>query len=125
MDCFAQLNCFANSGCVASGFLSKACFSFSGSILRRRLGRQFSAERLNEKWLTDVTKFKQVDGGKLHLSAILDLKDQSIVSYAGRSNNNRLAFDAFGAAVKKHPGPGPCSTATVGFNTPVGYSGKN
>lgn len=72
------------------------------------LNRNFTAESLNEKWLTDVTEFKYGDGGKMYLSAILDLKDKSIVSYAiGHSNNNNLVFDTFDAAVKKYPDAKP------------------
>ena len=68
------------------------------------LNRDFNAENLNEKWLTDVTEFKCGDGTKLYLSAILDLKDRGIVSYAiGRSNNNKLVFSTFDAAVQKYP----------------------
>jgi len=44
------------------------------------LNRNFTAENLNEKWLTDVTEFKYGKGDKVYLSAILDLKDKSIVS---------------------------------------------
>ena len=44
------------------------------------LNRNFNAEKLNEKWLTDVTEFKYGNGEKLYLSAILDLKDKSIIS---------------------------------------------
>ena len=65
------------------------------------LNRHFIAETLNEKWLSDVTEFKYGDNGKIYLSAILDLKDKSIISYAvGRSNNNQLVFDTFDAAVR-------------------------
>lgn len=46
------------------------------------LNREFTAEGLNEKWLTDVTEFKYGNGEKLYLSAILDLKDKGIVSFA-------------------------------------------
>ena len=38
----------------------------------------------NEKWLTDVTKFKWYEGTvvhKVYLSAILDLYDRRIVSF--------------------------------------------
>lgn len=63
------------------------------------LNRDFTAEKLNEKWLTDVTEFKCGDNSKLYLSAILDLKDRSIVSFdMGRSNNNQLVFDNFDLA---------------------------
>lgn len=47
-----------------------------------------------KKWLTDVTEFKLTNGTKVYLSAILDLGDNSIVSYVlGTSNNNKLVFD--------------------------------
>lgn len=46
------------------------------------LGRNFTVEKPNEKWLTDVTKMKYGDGEKLYLSAILDLKGRDIVSFA-------------------------------------------
>lgn len=68
------------------------------------LDRQFNAEKPNEKWLTDVTEFKLTDGTKAYLSAILDLYDNSIVSYLlGRSNNNRLVFESFDQAVAANP----------------------
>jgi putative transposase len=46
------------------------------------LNRDFTAEKTNEKWLTDVTEMKYGDNKKLYLSAILDLKDKSIVSFS-------------------------------------------
>lgn len=46
------------------------------------LNREFTADRPNEKWLTDVTEFKLQNGKKAYLSAILDLHDKSIVAYA-------------------------------------------
>ena len=80
------------------------------------LNRNFAAEKLNEKWLTDVTEFKAGDGRKLYLSAILDLKDKSIVSYAiGHSNNNHLAFTTFDAAVQKYPDAKPLFHSDRGF----------
>jgi len=80
------------------------------------LNRNFTAENLNEKWLTDVTEFKYGDGAKLYLSAILDLKDKGIVSYAiGRSNNNLLVFDTFDAAVQKYPDAKPLFHSDRGF----------
>ena len=45
------------------------------------LNREFTADRPNEKWLTDVTEFKLQNGKKAYLSAILDLYDKSIVSF--------------------------------------------
>jgi transposase InsO family protein len=80
------------------------------------LNRDFTAEKLNEKWLTDVTEFKYGLGEKLYLSAILDLKDNSIVSFAmGKSNNNQLVFDTFDLAVSKYPDAHPLFHSDRGF----------
>jgi len=80
------------------------------------LNRNFTAVKLNEKWLTDVTEFKCGDGNKLYLSAILDLKDKGIVSYVmGPSNNNVLVFDTFDAAVLKYPDAKPLFHSDRGF----------
>ncbi len=80
------------------------------------LNRDFTAEKLNEKWLTDVTEFKYGDNKKLYLSAILDLKDKGIVSFAmGRNNNNQLVFDTFDLAVSKYPDAHPLFHSDRGF----------
>jgi transposase InsO family protein len=52
--------------------------------------------------LTDVTEFKLTNGTKAYLSAIIDLYDNSIVSYVLRhSNNNKLVVDTFNLAIEK------------------------
>ena len=80
------------------------------------LNREFTAEGINEKWLTDVTEFKYGNGEKLYLSAILDLKDKGIVSFAiGKNNNNKLVFDTFDLAVAKHPDAHPLYHSDRGF----------
>lgn len=80
------------------------------------LNRNFSAERPNQKWLTDVTEFKLTNGKKAYLSAILDLGDRSIVAYVlGYSNNNQLVFDTFDMAVKSNPGAKPLFHSDRGF----------
>jgi len=80
------------------------------------LNRDFTATNINEKWLTDITEFKCGNGCKLYLSAIIDLKDKSIISFAiGRSNNNKLAFDTFDAAVEKYPDAKPLFHSDRGF----------
>jgi len=63
------------------------------------LNRKFTAEKPNEKWVTDVTEFKYGVSKKAYLSAILDLYDGSIVSYVlGHSNNNILVFETLDKA---------------------------
>lgn len=51
-----------------------------GEVSENLLNRNFSAEKPDEKWLTDVTEFK-CDGQKLYLSPILDLYNREIRSY--------------------------------------------
>ena len=51
-----------------------------GKIAPNHLGRDFYAEKPNQKWVTDVTEF-QLFGQKLYLSPILDLYSRNIVSY--------------------------------------------
>lgn len=72
-------------------------------VAENLLNREFSADKKNQKWLTDVTEF-QTDRGKVYLSAILDLFDNSIVSYVvGRNNNNALVFETLRLAMKQNP----------------------
>lgn len=51
-----------------------------GRIADNKIERNFTAERPNEKWVTDVTEFK-VAGEKLYLSPVLDLYNGEIVAY--------------------------------------------
>ena len=80
------------------------------------LNREFKADKPNQKWLTDVTEFKLINGQKVYLSAILDLGDKSIVSYVlGHSNNNRLVFETFDLAVAANPDAHPLFHSDRGF----------
>jgi len=81
------------------------------------LNREFTAEKRNEKWLTDVTEMKyNHNREKLYLSAILDLKGKDIVSFAiGCSNNNQLVFDTFDLAVQRYPDAHPLFHSDRGF----------
>lgn len=80
------------------------------------LNREFNADKPNQKWLTDVTEFKLTDGTKAYLSAILDLHDNSIVSYVlGRSNNNNLVFETFDKAIEANPNASPLFHSDRGF----------
>lgn len=80
------------------------------------LNRNFSEASPNKKWLTDVTEFKLANGTKAYLSVILDLGDNSIVSYVlGHSNNNQLVFDTFDLAVQSNPTAKPLFHSNRGF----------
>ena len=80
------------------------------------LNRKFYAEKPNQKWLTDVTEFKLGNGKKAYLSAILDLGDNSIISYVlGHSNNNQLVFETFDLAVAENPNVSPLFHSDRGF----------
>ena len=66
------------------------------------LAREFTAEKPNQKWCTDVTEFKYGNGKKAYLSAIIDLYDKSIVSYVlSHSNNNELVFKTIRPALRQ------------------------
>ena len=80
------------------------------------LNREFVADNPNEKWLTDVTKFKLANGSKAYLSAILDIGDNSIISYViGKSNNNKLVFDTLDKAIEANPTATPLFHSNRGF----------
>ena len=51
-----------------------------GKVAPNLLSRDFSADKPNQKWVTDVTEF-HLFGEKLYLSPILDLHSRDIVSY--------------------------------------------
>lgn len=51
-----------------------------GRVAPNILQRQFGAERLNQKWVTDITEFK-VGDKKLYLSPVLDLYNGEIIAY--------------------------------------------
>ncbi len=80
------------------------------------LDRNFEAEQVNEKWLTDVTEFKYGNEQKAYLSAILDLRDNSIVSYVlGHHNNNDLVLKTFDLATINNPEASPLFHSDRGY----------
>ena len=80
------------------------------------LGRDFHADMPNQKWLTDVTEFKYGVDKKAYLSAILDLGDNSIVSFVlGHRNNNDLVFKTFNLAMQENPDASPLFHSDRGF----------
>ncbi|WP_235425207.1 IS3 family transposase, partial [Heyndrickxia ginsengihumi] len=90
------------------------------------LDREFTAEKPNEKWVTDVTEFKYGQSKKAYLSAIRDLYDGSIVSYVlGHSNNNQLVFKTLDQAIVLLDGEHPLIHSDRGFQyTSKGFKRK-
>ena len=82
-----------------------------------KLNRDFSANKPNEKWVTDVTEFKVPnEKKKLYLSAILDLYDRYPVAYAiSTRNDNRLVFETFDKAIAANPEAKPLFHSDRGF----------
>ena len=65
------------------------------------LNRDFSAERPNQKWVTDIS-YIHTKQGVLYLSVIRDLYDNSIVAYkTGTEQNINLVLSTIRAAKKK------------------------
>lgn len=52
----------------------------AGKVAPNLLERDFSAEKPNQKWVTDVTEF-HLFGEKLYLSPVLDLFNSEIIAY--------------------------------------------
>ncbi len=92
-------------------------YSKPETTAENRLQRDFHADNVNEKWTTDVAQLK-IPGSdkKLHLSAILDLYDRSVVSYVvKKSNNNQLVFETFDKAIEQNPTAKPMFHSDRGF----------
>ena len=80
------------------------------------LNRKFESNEFGAKWLTDVTEMKYGFQSKIYLSAIIDLSDKSIVSFAlGHSNDNELVFSTFDIAQKMYPDAKPLFHSDRGF----------
>lgn len=66
------------------------------------MNRDFMANAPNLKWCTDVTELKYGQGRKAYLSAIIDVYDNTIVSWVlGHANNNKLVMDTLKKAYEK------------------------
>lgn len=100
--------------------------SIPQQVAQNLLNRDFKADRLNQKWLTDVTEFKYGSSKKAYLSAILDLHDNSIVAYVlGHSNNNELVFKTLDIALAASHGASPMLHSDRGFQyTSYGFKRK-
>lgn len=79
-------------------------FHYCSQYLHRypnSLNRDFSAERPNQKWVTDISYIKTAQGF-LYLSIIRDLYDNSIVAYkTDKEQSIKLVLDTIKAAKKK------------------------
>lgn len=65
------------------------------------LNREFTAQRPNQKWVTDISYIKTAQGF-LYLSIIRDLYDNSIVSYKmDKEQSIKLVLDTIKAAKRK------------------------
>lgn len=90
-------------------------------IAENILNREFTAEHLNEKRVTDVTGFKYGTGteeraGKVYLSVIPDLCGHRPVSYVlSGHNDNPLVYDTFDAALAANPGAQPIFHSDRGY----------
>ena len=76
--------------------------SYKGEIspeVENIINRDFSANKPNEKWLTDITEF-HIPAGKIYLSPIIDCFDGMAVSWTiGTSPNAELANTMLGNAI--------------------------
>ena len=114
--------CRAKSTCSTIKYRNNGCTRHAADpqyLAENILNRDFHADKLNTKWLTDVTEFKWYEGTethKLYLSAILDLYDRRIVAYVIRDrNDNPLVFDTFKKAVRANPDAHPLFHSDRGF----------
>lgn len=103
---------FQRKGCTRS-------VSDPQQLAENILGRDFHADKPNEKWLTDVTEFKYINKNethKIYLSAILDLCDKRVVSFViGDRNDNSLVFSTFDAAIAANPNAHPLFHSDRGY----------
>lgn len=69
-------------------------------ISDNHLNREFTAQRPNEKWVTDIT-YLQNNGHQLFLSAIKDLHNGEIIAYTiSERNDLKLVLDTVKQAIK-------------------------
>lgn len=58
------------------------------NIVDNKLNREFTSDKPNKKWVTNVTEIK-INGNKLYLSTIMDIFNREIISY---TINKRLGL---------------------------------
>jgi len=89
------------------------------------LQREFSADKPNQKWVTDVTEFN-VQGQRVYLSPIIDVFNQEVVSYqVKRSAHSPLVMDMLKSALKKlQPSDRPILHSDQGWHYRMGQYRK-
>ena len=74
-----------------------------GKVAPNILDRNFTAEKPNEKWVTDITEFK-LFGEKLYVSPVLDLFNGEIITYTiGSSPTYSLVSEMLDKAFERLP----------------------
>ena len=82
------------------------------------LGRQFSAERPNQRWVGDTSEFRVGDSTRLYVAAILDLFSRYVVGWAVSAINDRhLTIKALEMAIKRR-----CPAAGLLHHSDQGYT---
>lgn len=86
-------------------------------VAENLLNRDFTADRPNEKWCTDVTEIKVPEtNGKLYVSTILDLHDRYPVGVnISRRNDTFLVNRSLELALKANPDAHPLLHSDRGF----------
>ena len=80
-------------------------YNFSGvarnNIAENLLNREFTADKPNQKWVSDIT-YIPVKGGHVYLAVIMDLFSRKIVGWSlDKTMTTQLILDAFSMAVAK------------------------
>ncbi|KAE8561525.1 transposase [Paenibacillus polymyxa] len=89
----------------------KEAYVISGN----HLNREFKADQLNQKWVTDIT-YLIFNGQRLYLSAIQDLFNNEIVAYQiSRRNDLSLVLDTVKKARKRQDARGVLLHSDQGF----------
>jgi len=84
-------------------------------IYENIINRVFVATKPNEKWFTDVTYLKFGNNTKAYLSAIIDIYDQSIISWKiSHHNDNELVRETIEEAFRINPEARPYIQADRG-----------
>jgi transposase InsO family protein len=82
------------------------------------LGQVFQDQAPNKVWRADIT-YVGTDEGWLYLALVLDLYSRRLVAWAMSATiDQKLTAAALALALgTRHPGPGCCTTPTVGCST--------